>query len=171
MHEIKYAAAKEGFYKAKRILENVETGEFPGTYSRWQRTSKIPPILLDLTYLPSNPNNKPKSLNSAWSASSGIVPSIIKFNHTHTHTLPLLYSPFFLISRIVAGKNFDANNLERKKRGILRLIRSKQLNIWFMVFWIRRPMRLLEILHEGVSDNKIARLLTLLQSIFSFIFK
>jgi hypothetical protein len=34
MHEIKYAAAKEGFYKAKRILENVETGEFPGTYSR-----------------------------------------------------------------------------------------------------------------------------------------
>ena len=34
MHEIKYAAAKEGFYKAKRILENVEAGEFPGNYSR-----------------------------------------------------------------------------------------------------------------------------------------
>jgi hypothetical protein len=34
MHELKYSAAKDGFYKAKRILENVEAGEFPGNYSR-----------------------------------------------------------------------------------------------------------------------------------------
>ena len=33
-HELKYSAAKDGFYKAKRILENVEAGEFPGNYAR-----------------------------------------------------------------------------------------------------------------------------------------